>query len=104
MRCSLTTIGIQFSVTAVRLGIFGYTTLIAGVGGSPFYFWGFLVAAVSQLLVAVSLAELSSAYPHTSGKDPAIIRFQGLLNYIFAILRANLLDCQPKSAGICMFS
>ncbi|KAJ5979992.1 amino acid transporter [Penicillium waksmanii] len=62
------TIGIQFSVTAAPLAIVSYTTLITGVGGSPFYFWGFLVAAIGQILVAVSLAELASAYPHTSGQ------------------------------------
>ncbi|KAJ5376424.1 hypothetical protein N7509_013310 [Penicillium cosmopolitanum] len=62
------TIGIQFSVIAPPLAIASYTTLITGVGGSAFYFWGFLVAAIGQTLVAISLAELASAYPHTSGK------------------------------------
>ncbi|KAJ5378201.1 amino acid transporter [Penicillium cataractarum] len=82
------TIGIQFSVTAAPLGIAGYTTLITGVGGSPFYFWGFLVAVIGQLLVALSLAELSSAYPHTSGQiywtailsPPQYARFLSYLN------------------------
>jgi hypothetical protein len=32
------TIGIQFSVIAAPLAIVSYTTLITGVGGSPFYF------------------------------------------------------------------
>ncbi|KAE8325432.1 amino acid/polyamine transporter I [Aspergillus sergii] len=82
------TIGIQFSVTAAPLGIVGYTTLITGVGGSPFYFWGFLVAVVGQILIAVSLAELSSAYPHSSGQiywtaslsPPRYARFLSYLN------------------------
>jgi hypothetical protein len=97
------TIGIQFSVTAAPLGIAGYTTLITGVGGSPFYFWGFLVAVIGQLLVAVSLAELSSAYPHTSGEDPPELTPVGLL-IIFAILRTSILDCHLKSAQICALS
>lgn len=99
------TIGIQFSVTAAPLGIAGYTTLITGVGGSPFYFWGFLVAVIGQLLVALSLAELSSAYPHTSGKvDPATVKLCDLANIIFAILRASILDCRSKSTPLCAFS
>lgn len=98
------TIGIQFSVTAAPLGIAGYITLITGVGGSPFYFWGFLVAVTGQLLVALSLAELSSAYPHTSGKVPSAIKFCNLANLIFAILRASILDCHPESASLCALS
>ncbi|KAE8397501.1 amino acid/polyamine transporter I [Aspergillus pseudonomiae] len=74
------TIGIQFSVTAPPLAIASYTTLITGVGGSPFYFWGFLVAVLGQTLVAVSLAELASAYPHTSGKGLVHIFWTGILS------------------------
>lgn len=98
------TIGIQFPVTAAPLGIAGYTTLITGVGGSPFYFWGFLVAVIGQLLIALSLAELSSAYPHVSGKVPSTVKFCDLANLIFTILRASILDCHPKPAPSCALS
>lgn len=57
------TIGIQFSVTAAPLAIPSYTVMIAGAGGSPFFFWAYLTAALGQMLVAISLAELASAYP-----------------------------------------
>ncbi|KAH7115455.1 putative amino acid transporter [Dactylonectria estremocensis] len=43
-------------------------SLVISAGGSPFYFWAFIVAATFQLMVALSLAELASAYPHTSGQ------------------------------------
>lgn len=98
------TIGIQFSVTAAPLGIAGYITLINGVGGSPFYFWGFLVAVIGQLLVALSLAELSSAYPHTSGTVPYRLDICGFTNSISAIVRPSILDCHSKSASICALS
>ncbi|KAL4971422.1 amino acid/polyamine transporter I [Aspergillus desertorum] len=62
------TVGIQFSVTAAPLAIPSYTVMIAGAGGSPFFFWAYLTAALGQMLVAISLAELASAYPDTSGQ------------------------------------
>jgi amino acid transporter len=38
-----------------------------GAGGSPFFFWAFLLAAAGQMLIAFSLAELVSAYPDALG-------------------------------------
>ncbi|KAL4769299.1 amino acid/polyamine transporter I [Aspergillus nidulans var. acristatus] len=62
------TIGIQFAVATPPLAIPSYTVLIVGAGGSPFFFWAFLLAAVGQMLIAFSLAELASAYPDASGQ------------------------------------
>jgi amino acid transporter len=61
------TVGIQFGVAASPFAIPSYTVLIVGTGGSPFFFWAFLLAAVGQMLIAFSVAELASAYPDASG-------------------------------------
>ncbi|KAL3493982.1 amino acid permease-domain-containing protein [Aspergillus germanicus] len=64
-----------------------YTVLIVGAGGSPSFFWAFILAAAGQMLIAFSLAELASAYPDASGqvywtaaavKTP---RWKGFLSY-----------------------
>jgi len=60
-------VGIQWSTTAAPLAILSSLQLVIGVGGSPFYFWAFVVAAVFQFMVAMSLAELASSFPHTAG-------------------------------------
>ena len=63
-------VGIHWSSTASPLAICSTLQLVIGVGGSPFYFWAFIVAACFQFMVALSLAELASVYPHTSGMSP----------------------------------
>lgn len=60
-------IGIGFSITATPLAVGVYLVLILGAGGSPFFFYSFLVAAFGQLLVCLCLAEIASAFPHASG-------------------------------------
>ncbi|KAH7034674.1 amino acid/polyamine transporter I [Microdochium trichocladiopsis] len=64
----LAAIGIQYSISATPLAIGGYLTFILGVGGSPFFFYCFLVAVTGQMLVCLSLAEIASVYPHASGQ------------------------------------
>lgn len=63
-------IGLQFSCSAAPLAICSFTYLVAGVGGSSYFFWCYLVAALGQLLVAASLAEIAAIHPHASGKNP----------------------------------
>lgn len=61
------TLGMNFSITCAPLCIGAYLALIIGLGGSAFYIWGFLVAAIFQLITCVALAEIASAIPHSSG-------------------------------------
>lgn len=63
----LAAIGIQYSISATPLAVGGYLTFILGVGGSPFFFYCFIVAATGQLLICTSLAEIAAVYPHASG-------------------------------------
>ena len=64
----LSAIGIQFSISATPLTVGSYLVFILGAGGSPFFFYAFLVAATGQLLVCTCLAEIASVFPHASGK------------------------------------
>lgn len=64
----ISTIGLYFSLGAAPLSIGSYMTVISGAGGGAFLFWGTLVAFFFQMLVCLSLAEVSSAFPHTIGE------------------------------------
>lgn len=61
------TIGFAFSLTATPLGIGSYLVFAMGVGGSPFFTYGYIFVVIMQLGVCLSLAEISSAFPHVSG-------------------------------------
>lgn len=63
----LTAIGIQYSLTSAPIAIGFYTSLVIGLGGSPAYFWGFILTGVFQLTVCLAVSELASAIPHSSG-------------------------------------
>lgn len=63
----LTAIGINYSLIGTPLTIGTYLAFSSGVGGSPVYIFGYIVALIFQLLVCVSLAELAAALPHPSG-------------------------------------
>lgn len=60
-------LGVQYTTSATPLSICGFMQFTLGVGGSPFFFWCFLVAVFLQGLVIFSFAELGSAYPHVAG-------------------------------------
>lgn len=60
-------IGVQFAVAAAPIAVTGFASLILGAGGSPFFFWAYVVAIFGQALVALSLAEIAGAIPHASG-------------------------------------
>ncbi|EED16048.1 amino acid transporter, putative [Talaromyces stipitatus ATCC 10500] len=64
----LAAVGMQYSISATPLAVGGYLTFILGVGGSPYFFYCFLVAAFGQMLVCISLAEIAAVYPHASGQ------------------------------------
>jgi amino acid transporter len=69
----LSAIGVQYSVTGAPIAIGTYLSLIVGLGGSPAYFWGYIVMGFFQLATCLSIAELASAIPHSSGRSkPAL--------------------------------
>lgn len=60
-------IGMNFSLTATPLAIGSYLVFTVGVGGSPFFIYGYIFAVLMQLAVCLSLAEIAAALPHVSG-------------------------------------
>lgn len=63
----LSAIGVQYSVTSAPIAIGTYLSLAIGLGGSPAYFWGFLMVGFFQFAMCLAAAELASAMPHSSG-------------------------------------
>lgn len=62
------TLGISYSITSTPLAIGTYLSLVVGIEGSPGFFFAYILAVSLNLVVCLSLAELSSVFPHTSGK------------------------------------
>lgn len=62
------TLGIAYSITSTPLAIGTYLAVSIGVGGSPVSIFGYIMAAVFNLCVCVSLAEMAAIMPHSAGK------------------------------------
>lgn len=92
-----------YNITNTGIGL----TLVVGnavLGAGPLFIYGtFLVAAIS-LCVAITLGELSSAYPHAGGQyfwvaKLAPERFRRFLSYMTAILSWAAVICTGASAA-----
>ncbi|KAI5461029.1 putative choline and nitrogen mustard permease [Mariannaea sp. PMI_226] len=62
------TIGINYSTIGTPLSVGTYLAFNIGVGGSPVYIFGYILATVFQMFICVSLAEMAGAYPHSTGQ------------------------------------
>lgn len=60
-------LGLNFSITATPLAIGTFLSLAVGVGGPPMFFYEFIFAGTFQVILAVAMAELASAIPHSTG-------------------------------------
>src|ERR1700744_888096 len=60
-------LGINYSTIATPLAIGTYLAFNIGVGGSPVFIFGYLVATTFQIIVCISLAEMAAAFPHSTG-------------------------------------
>lgn len=60
-------LGLQYSLTSTPLAVGTYLASVIGVGGSPVFIFGYVLAVGCNLCVCVSLAEIAAVYPHTSG-------------------------------------
>lgn len=78
-------IGVQYSLTSAPLAIGFYLSMVIGLGGSPAYFWGFVVMGFFQLLVCLAVCELASAIPHSAGSflcPYPLAMYLGLTSYL----------------------
>ncbi|CAH6720155.1 choline transport protein [[Candida] jaroonii] len=85
------TTAMQCTLICSPLAIGTFLSTTSGLGGSPFLVWGFLVAVSFQLFICFSLAELASAYPHSSAQIHwtyvlAPNKFKKVSSYVVGIL------------------
>lgn len=59
---------LQFTLICSPIAIGTFLSTVIGVGGSPALIYGFLLAVTFDLFVCYSLAEIQSAYPHSSAQ------------------------------------
>ncbi|KAK1622867.1 amino acid permease-domain-containing protein [Colletotrichum phormii] len=103
---TLSALGIGYGTTNTAIGlllVFGSTL---PMGGSPLFFWGFLVMAFVGLATAVTLAELASAMPHPGGQYIWVHRLappnsRRFLSYITAVISWLAAVATGSSACLC---
>ncbi|EGV61625.1 hypothetical protein CANTEDRAFT_135564 [Yamadazyma tenuis ATCC 10573] len=62
------TSALQFSLICSALAIGTFLSTVVGVGGSPGLIYGYILAVTFDLFICYSLAEIASAYPHSSAQ------------------------------------
>ncbi|EXJ95342.1 hypothetical protein A1O1_00462 [Capronia coronata CBS 617.96] len=62
------TVGIQYSCMSTPYAVGAFLSLSVGVGGSPVFFFAYLLVVIMNMFVACSLAEIAAVYPHASGQ------------------------------------
>jgi hypothetical protein len=101
-------LGVQYTTSATPLSICGFMQFTLAVGGSPFFFWGFLVVVVLQGLLVLSFAELGSSFPHVAGMSFSMCLCQLPLTIEFKVkptgpqylLLTNTRDSSPTSTEL----
>lgn len=61
------TLGDSYSATSTPITIGTYLSLVVGVGGSPVFFFGYILCMIFNMCVCLCMAEMSSIFPHSSG-------------------------------------
>ncbi|KAI9155636.1 Swainsonine transporter swnT [Paramyrothecium foliicola] len=102
---TLSAIGIGYGVTNTAIGLLLTLGTVLPLGGSPLFFWGFLVMAAVGLATATTLAELASAMPHPGGQYVwvnrlAPARYRRFLSYATAMF--SWLGAVATGASVCL--
>lgn len=66
-------LGVQYTLGCAPLAIAGYMQFTLGIGGSAYFFWCFIVAAIGQCITVLNFAELASAFPHVAGRCMGVV-------------------------------
>ncbi|KAF4465386.1 choline transport [Fusarium albosuccineum] len=88
---TLSALGIGYGTTNTAVGLLLVLGSTLPMGGSPLFFWGFLIMALVGLATATTLAELASAMPHPGGQyiwvnRLASPRYRRGLSYVTAVI------------------
>lgn len=102
---TLSALGIGYGTTNTAVGLLLVLGSTLPMGGSPLFFWGFLVMALVGLATATTLAELASAMPHPGGQYIWVNRLapphsRRLLSYITAVI--SWLAAVATGASACL--
>lgn len=88
---TLSALGIGYGTTNTAVGLLLVLGSTLPLGGTPLFFWGFLIQAIVGLATATTLAEMSSAMPHPGGQyiwvnHVAPAKYRRFLSYITAVI------------------
>lgn len=61
-------LGVAYSATCAPIAILIFLSLTIGTGGSPVFIYSYIISTIMNMFVCISLAEMSSARPHSSGQ------------------------------------
>ncbi|KAK6823054.1 hypothetical protein RU639_006103 [Aspergillus parasiticus] len=64
----------NFTITAAPISIGSFLALTIGLGGPPFFFYGFLFIGLGQLVLCLAAAEIASSMPHPLGQAYWVVR------------------------------
>ncbi|KAE8317377.1 hypothetical protein BDV41DRAFT_561593 [Aspergillus transmontanensis] len=64
----------NFTITAAPIPIGSFLALTIGLGGPPFFFYGFLFIGLGQLFLCLAAAEIASSMPHPLGQAYWVVR------------------------------
>ncbi|KAB8221644.1 amino acid/polyamine transporter I [Aspergillus novoparasiticus] len=67
-------LGMNFTITAAPISIGSFLALTIGLGGPPFFFYGFLFTGLGQLVLCLAAAEIASSMPHPLGQAYWVVR------------------------------
>ncbi|KZZ87666.1 choline transport protein [Moelleriella libera RCEF 2490] len=102
---TLSAIGVGYGTTNTAVGLLLVLGSTIPFGGTPLFFWGFLLMIVVALATAISLAELASAMPHPGGQyiwvnQMAPARIRRGLSYCTAVM--SWLGAVATGASACL--
>lgn len=102
---TLSALGIGYGVTNTAVGLLLVLGVTLPMGGSPLFFWGFIIQACIGLATATTIAELASAFPHPGGQyiwtnRTAPPRYRRFLSYVTAVV--SWLAAVATGASACL--
>ncbi|KAH6992850.1 amino acid/polyamine transporter I [Fusarium venenatum] len=88
---TLSALGIGYGTTNTAVGLLLVLGSTLPMGGTPLFFWGFLIQTLVGLATATTLGELASAIPHPGGQyvwvnHLAPPRYRRVLSYFTAVI------------------
>lgn len=109
---TLSALGIGYGTTNTPIGLLLVLGSTLPMGGTPLFFWGFLVMTLVGLATATTLAELASAMPHPGGQYIWVNRlappkYRRFLSYITALVSwlaavaTGSSSCLSVPTGVC---